>query len=111
MIFFEHKGWNSWVAAISLHGIYSLSFLELWALSDGGYSLRILDQIDLLGDRADFVFLKALGSSKKKFRLESLKRLGWVAVDPKGWALTARGRAAADFLSFFVAISRQKRKN
>ena len=39
-------GWRWVTGAAGLHGIYSLSFLELWALSDGGYSLRILDQIE-----------------------------------------------------------------
>ena len=58
------------IAAVSLHGIYSLSFLELWALSDGGYSLRILDQIDQPGAAADFKSLEVLGASKKKYRLK-----------------------------------------
>ena len=96
------------VAAVSLHGIYSLSFLEIWALSDGGYSLRILDRIDRTGLSADFASLETLGCSKKKYRLASLKRLGFIAPHPDGWALTARGRAAAAFLNFFVQISSQK---
>lgn len=95
-------------AAVSLHGIYSLSFLELWALSDGGYSLRILDQIDQRGVAADFKSLEVLGASKKKYRLSSLERLGLLAPHPAGWMLTSRGRAVAGFLSFFVFISKQK---
>ncbi len=31
--------------AVSLHGIYSLSFLELWSLTQGSYSLSILELV------------------------------------------------------------------
>src|SRR5262250_2953125 len=34
---------------LALHGVYSLSFLELWSLSEGGYSLTILDHVDACG--------------------------------------------------------------
>src|SRR5207248_3861685 len=34
------------VGLVSLHGLYSMSFLELWSLSQGGYSLQILDLIE-----------------------------------------------------------------
>ena len=97
------------VGAVSLHGIYSVSFLEFWALSDGGYSLRILDRMDSGGTSADLAFLETLGASKKKFRLDSLKRLGLVA--PHGgdrWALTPRGFTAAFFFSFFTWVSEKK---
>ena len=98
-----------WAAiAVSLHGIYSLSFLEFWALSDGGYSLRILDRIDRNGPSADFDVLETLGASKKKYRLESLKRLKLIASGPQGWKLTLRGTLVVGFLNFFVLISKQK---
>lgn len=94
---------------IALHGIYSLSFLELWALSDGGYSLRILDQIDRRPDSIpNFGPLKGLGASKKQYRLDSLKQLGFLRTDAQGWGITLRGRAAAAFLNFFVGVSKQK---
>jgi len=35
------------VAAIALHGIYSLSFFELWSLAEGSYSLRILEHVEV----------------------------------------------------------------
>ena len=34
------------VAVVALHGIYSVSFLELWSLAEGGYSLQILERLD-----------------------------------------------------------------
>ena len=98
-----------WAAiGVSLHGIYSLSFLEFWALSDGGYSLRILDRIDRNGPSADLGVLETLGASKKKYRLESLKRLKLIAPGPQGWKLTLRGALVTGVLNFFVQISRQK---
>ena len=100
--------WSFVAASAALHGIYSLSFLEMWALSDGGYSLRILDQINRQGTFADFKSLETLGASKKQYRLDSLKRLGFLRADPEGLALTPRGRAAAAFLNFFVNLSKQK---
>src|SRR5271170_8479003 len=33
------------VLGMSLHGIYSLSFLELWSLTQGSYSLAILERV------------------------------------------------------------------
>lgn len=104
------RGFLKWaLGGVALHGIYSLSFLELWALSDGGYSLRILDRIDHAGASADFDSLRVLGASKKKYRLDSLKRLNLITPRPSGeWTLTRLGRALAGFLGFFVWISRQK---
>ncbi len=95
-------------AAVSLHGIYSLSFLELWALSDGGYSLRILDRVQHCGTSADLDSLQDLGASKIKYRLESLKRLGFLAGNSGEWALTRRGRAAAAVLRLIMLVSKQK---
>jgi hypothetical protein len=40
------NAWLSYIAfGICIHGIYSLSFLELWSLTQGSYSLRILAAI------------------------------------------------------------------
>ena len=40
------EAWTLFVCAVMLHGIYSLSFLELWALADDSYSLAIMEVID-----------------------------------------------------------------
>lgn len=69
------------VGSFALHGIYSLSFLELWALSEGSYSLRMLDRVERLGSAANQSSLSDLdqiGASKKSARLESLVRLGLI---------------------------------
>lgn len=96
------------VGALSLHGIYSLSFLELWALSEGGYSLRILAAVEAephataaaLTDR--FV---ALSADKKAGRLSSLIRLGLVQQTGAQFQVTARGRSVAGLLAVFAMLT------
>jgi len=84
------------VGLMAIHAIYSLSFLELWSLSEGGYSLAILRELSgsagsvrLQGDP-----MQALGGRKVRSRIESLGRLGLVrtAVDDQ-IELTFLGRA------------------
>ena len=86
---------------LSFHGIYSLSFLELWWLSDGGYSLRILDEMDHTaskGPASDFSNFQNLGNAKKKDRLESLRQLGLTAHREDKYSLTFSGRCFTGFL-------------
>lgn len=90
------------VGVLSFHGIYSLSFLELWWLSDGGYSLRILDRVDRSGSQAEVTDLESLGSAKKSDRLNSLKTLGLARAEGEKTRLTGPGRLFAFFL-FLVA--------
>jgi len=59
-----------------LHGIYSLSFLELWSLAQGGYSLQILASLHRsAGDSVDLNRLAQVGDVKKAARLEGLQKL------------------------------------
>lgn len=61
------------------HGIYSLTFLELWSLTQGSYSLGILDAIDRKGGTADpgeLLGLAAIGASKQDGRDGDLQKLG-----------------------------------
>jgi hypothetical protein len=83
------------VASLALHGIYSLSFLELWALSKTGFSLRLLANLDQTGPRtmADIVSDQTrLSDQKKVDRIHSLLALGLVHETSRGYSLTARGR-------------------
>jgi hypothetical protein len=85
----------SLVFAAALHGIYSLSFLELWSLTQGSYSLGILVHLSRAGGRAtagQLGRLQAVGQSKQSARRTDLARLGLVRPDG---ALTFPGRRAA----------------
>jgi hypothetical protein len=87
-------------SAILAHALYSLTFLELWSLAEGGYSLTILRLIadaaacdsPVSGDA-----LASIGSSKKQSRLEGLQRLRMVRYENGLFRLTGFGRLAADF--------------
>ena len=88
-------GLVSAMAVISLHGIYSLSFLELWSLAEGSYSLSILDHVDAArGADAgiDLAELHRIGAVKKGSRIESLQRLRLVGRRGDRFGLTPLGR-------------------
>ena len=90
------------VAAIALHGIYSLSFLELWSLAEGSYSLSILEHIEQAtrrGEAVDVSGLEGLGVSKKEQRLGSLERLGLIQDTADQVSLTHGGRKVARVLA------------
>jgi hypothetical protein len=87
------------VDAICIHGIYSTSFLELWSLSEGGYSLsllRLVRNAGAEGGAVDRSALIAIGNTKKGARVQGLSRLRLVrrTVDEQ-LELTAFGRVAA----------------
>jgi hypothetical protein len=90
----------------SLHGIYSLSFLELWALADGGYSLAILESLARGdGQRASLAGMEQLGVTKNEGRLADLERTGLVESHAAGYRLTAAGRAAAGLIALIVWLA------
>jgi hypothetical protein len=86
------------LGAAAAHGIYSLSFLECWALSEGGYSLRVLSEIVRRGTvpvsdlERHFVELSA---QKKKDRASSLMTLGLICVQDERYTLTTKGKMIA----------------
>jgi hypothetical protein len=93
------------LAGVSVHAIYSLSFLELWALSDGSLSLRIMADVAGSGrsTRADIIARNHPTSDKKKqHRMETLMRLGLARKDGCDYHLTGHGRLLA---AIFAAIA------
>jgi len=90
-------------AVAAAHGIYSMSFLELWSLAEGSYSFQILAIVDTMtvADPERVVReLGQVGDQKKVQRLESLRRLGLITRDADILKLTATGRAVARFLAW-----------
>jgi hypothetical protein len=86
------------VLVLSAHGIYSLSFLELWSLAQGGYSLSIIAgiaQAEAAGTEPDFTGLAAIGAAKQDDRVAALERLGLVSGSSERISLTSRGSAIA----------------
>ncbi len=88
--------------AVSVHGIYSLSFLELWSLAQGGYSISMLIRVDdatKRGAELDQIALENIGSGKKTSRLDALQRLQLLETHGPVIRLTRRGTIVAGFLS------------
>ena len=97
----DRIGLSGLVLVLSLHGIYSLSFLELWSLAQGGYSLSIIasiSQAEASGTEPDFRALAAIGEAKQGDRVAALEKLGLVARRDERIALTARGGRIAFLL-------------
>jgi hypothetical protein len=85
-------------AAISAHGIYSTSFLELWSLSEGGYSLsilRLLTHAKAAGRVVELNVLHDIGARKKGNRVQGLLKLRLAKQHENQFELTMFGRGVA----------------
>ena len=92
------EAWTWFACAAMLHGIYSLSFLELWALADDSYSLAIMEIISRGGGASGPALmqrLEAIGMGEQTSRLDALRAIGLVRQTGDGsFTLTPAGRAA-----------------
>ncbi len=102
------QSWAVLAAVVSLHGIYSVSFLELWSLAQGGYSLSILDKaasganLTAPQERRE---LEQIGDLKRCDRLSALRSFGLVALDGEKLRLTASGRICNSVLRAVIALA------
>jgi hypothetical protein len=93
------------------HGIYSLSFLELWSLSEGGYSLRILTELEearKTGRCSDLDEFERIGDKKKHSRLGGLQALGMLRPEASHVTLTKVGSVVAQFLGVIAMMANVK---
>jgi hypothetical protein len=87
--------------ALSVHGIYSTSFLEVWSLAQGGYSLSVLRNIaesDANRGDLDLAQLKQIGEAKQHGRIQGLAALGLVSERNGTITLTTLGGLIASCL-------------
>lgn len=94
-------GLAGFIIVLSAHGVYSLSFLELWSLAQGGYSLSVIAAIsaaEAAGTAPDFSALAQIGARKQRDRLEGLEKLGVIAKVNGQISLTPRGSRIAALL-------------
>ncbi len=87
------NGFAALVLVLSVHGIYSLSFLELWSLAQGGYSLSVIGSIA----RAE-ASLEQIGATKQRERIAGLEKLGLIMKNDGSIILTTRGESVAVLL-------------
>lgn len=92
---------------LAVQGIYSLSFLELWSLSQIGYSFHILVRFCAAGgtaSAADLAALRQVGAGKREDRLTGLARLRLIEPDGDGYSLTGRGLVVASGLAALARL-------
>ncbi len=96
---------------LALHGLYSISFLEIWSLAQGGYSLSIL-QWAAKGkqnpETQSMDDLGAIGDGKRVNRLAGLISLGLVCEDSGLISLTNMGKIFAKFLKLMVRLTNMR---
>jgi hypothetical protein len=99
------------IAVIAMHGIYSTTFLEVWSLAQGGYSLLILEHMkraELGGKKPDVEVLRGIGASKLGNRLTALAEAGLVRQDGERVSLTAAGKVVASFFALLAWITQTR---
>jgi hypothetical protein len=97
------------LSAVSLHGIYSLSFLEVWSLSEGSYSISILRHIISTNGKVGFEDLEHLGAiaiRKDENRHSGLCSLGLIRkTGPGHFVTTNSGYVLACIFRLILAFS------
>jgi hypothetical protein len=100
-------------ALVAAHGIYSISFLELWSLAQGSYSLSIMGQgrSDGVPSRAELIdSFSRIGNSKKADRLSALEGSQLVRLDGNHWKLNGSGAIAASLLRGLLWLANIKER-
>ena len=96
------------VGLIFVHGIYSLSFLELWSLAQGSYSISILLRVMHSGTVSRLQLqdeLAEIGRRKKQGRLAALAGLHLLCREGGTVKLTTRGRLLSHALTCLVWLA------
>jgi hypothetical protein len=92
----------------AVHCIYSISFLELWSLAEGSYSMSILTGIASQGTLSRNALIDAfarIGDAKKGDRLSVLSKLSLARRDGHLWRLSARGRLVAVIVNALIWLA------
>jgi hypothetical protein len=101
LIYRDDEAFSIACCLVAAHGIYSISFLELWSLAQGSYSLSIMGRGQSGGElsRTQLVELfSRIGNQKKADRLAGLKRSQLVRLDADHWKLNSLGVMVASLL-------------
>jgi hypothetical protein len=96
---------------VAAHGIYSISFLELWSLAQGSYSLSIMGQgaSDRGHSRAELLqSFSRIGNAKKADRLSALEGSQLIRLDGNHWKLSGSGAIVATILRSLLWLANIK---
>jgi hypothetical protein len=100
-------------ALVAAHGIYSISFLELWSLAQGSYSLSIMGQgrSDKVPTRTDLVdAFSRIGNAKKADRLSGLQGSNLIRLEGNHWKLNGYGATVASVLRRLLWLANIKER-
>jgi hypothetical protein len=100
-------------ALVAAHGIYSISFLELWSLAQGSYSLSIMGRggSDRVPSRAELVdSFSRIGNAKKADRLSGLAGSQLIRLDGNHWKLSGSGAIVASMLRGLLWLANIKER-
>ena len=92
---------------MGIQGIYSISFLELWSLTEGSYSISILRKIFENKD-VSIQELENIGKNKQAARVEDLIRLNLIKRSDTRLELTCFGGAVSMAAQIIVYLSNTK---
>jgi uncharacterized membrane protein len=109
----QYSSFSAIILLASIYGIYSLSFLELWTLSQISYSREILLKArngKISENNDNFITLQNLGEQKRIARLNSLKIKRVVILKNGLWHLTFLGQFIAYFLSIILWLPNIKNR-
>lgn len=96
---------------VAAHGMYSISFLELWSLAQGSYSLSIMGQgrSDRIPSRDELVdSFSRIGNAKKEDRLTSLEGSQLIRLEGDHWKLSGSGAIVASMLRSLLWLANIK---
>lgn len=99
------------VAVICAHGIYSLTFLELWTLSQISYSREVLGLAERRGSlrvSPPPPELVLIGDEKKAGRLDAMIKLQLLRREGNVFQLTPRGRLVSKALGILAWLANLK---
>lgn len=115
VLFYRHFCLEWVFFTCGVHGIYSLSFLELWSLTQGSYSLNLIIRINSLGSNATRLRLQdsaQIGHSKTSTRKNHLVSLGLLReATPSTYELTPIGWIVSQVFRFVLFLTNGKPLN
>lgn len=111
LIFYLFDGfinfWYSFIAALSVHGIYSMSFNLFWSSSQGGFSLGMIKKInvDKLSRQECLDHFIRIGDNKRSSRLNNLQKMGLIKREDSKYKIDNKGRFIAYILRMLHFIN------
>jgi hypothetical protein len=93
---------TTWLIVYGVSAVYALSFLEVWSLTQGSYSLQLLQAMNANAPVNPFSIGSAIGHEKQGSRIEGMVRLGLMRDKNGRLEISFKGRIVALFTELLV---------